>query len=255
MRMIVSLFVLLLMDLSAKSQEPPVPTSGNWRIYAGVTTTHLSVIDKTFSSIPYEGYNIGLCAGLKWDNGRASHEWDAYFSSGTLKTNVNPVASLTQTYLTAGYTHLYHIGPQGMSNPLELKAGGNLHLLYASRDYQGFLNNTVSNEFAASIGAALEINYVFSGVLEGFSLSDKLILPVVSCLRQPGFGGDNAPEDSRLVSYSSLLQFYNGLTLEKNITAHQKISIGYTWDFYRITVVREVKQAANRLALSYHFNL
>src|SRR5262249_5028111 len=146
---------------------------------------------------------------------------------------------LAQTYITGGYTYLNTFHSAGN---FDYKAGGSFDILYARRDYDNFINYNIANELIASLSAAGEISYDLSN---GFSIADRLQIPLISAVMQPSVYDENPPakdgsglsdflKSNQVGSFGSFLRFKNNLILEKTIGGNQAISFAYTWDFYKV---------------------
>ncbi len=260
------LYIFFSMGNNAFAQKNDGPDNQKWLLKVGGILNKESVVDNTFTAIPYAGINWGGTASVKYQKEKVSHEVECYFSKGNLKTAVNPESSLSNSYFNLDYNNLYTIGSNSAGSVL-LMAGGSLNILYARRDYAAFINNNSSFEFAASLGGATEFCYFFNNRLSGFSLSDRINIPLVSAVVQPAFGSDNAAgvlnqnglsakdlfNYERIVSFSSFMRIKNLLSIDKMIGPRQKISFNYAWDYYQISGTREVKQAIHSLGLTYSF--
>ena len=238
------------------AQEQEMNTRQKWLLNAGIVFTKSNVIDKSFSSIPYSGNSLGASFFLKYQKNKGSHELRAYYTRGDLQTAAKVKEELTQTYITADYTNLYTIGSSGL-NSFTYKAGAGLNVLYAKRDYRNFINNNESFEFAASAGGAFEVSYFFNNKLAGFSLTDRISLPLVSYIIVPAFGGEDAQgsfdKNNHIAGISSFFRVINFLTLQKELSDRQRLSLSYNWDYWQISLSREVKQANHRLGFTYSF--
>ena len=74
MRTIICLLSLLILGRSAMAQPIAGGSGGEWRIYIGVMGSKASVLDKSFSSIPYTGLQGGGRAALNLRKGGVTHE-------------------------------------------------------------------------------------------------------------------------------------------------------------------------------------
>ena len=238
----------------------------NWLLKVGVGFNRQSVSDKNFTTISYSGQNVGYSGGLKYETNNSFHELELFYTTGTKIMKALPEERLRAGYFNIDYTNLYRIGDLE-NHSLACKIGGALDMLYAKRKFNNFINNNVAFEFAASLSAAIEGTYKFGNGLAGFSITDRLKVPFVSLVSQPSFGSNNAAgsvsqndnsfgdilKDNRIAGFSSFLRFKNYCSLEKTITDNGKLSLNYTWDFYRLNGLRKVMQATHRLEFMYSF--
>lgn len=262
----IGLFIFLTVCNSMLAQQNKNQFNKKWVFNIGVVLSSSSVIDKAFSIVPYSGNNWGGTTSLKYQNKKVSQELGIYFSKGILKTSVAPAVSLNNTYFNVDYTNLRQLSSNN-KQLISCKVGGSIAILYADRQYKNFINNNASFDFAASLGATVEVSYAFKNKLTGFVISDKINIPFVSAVVQPSFGSYNPSgvlnqnniaakdffKNGRILSFSNFLRFKNLLSIEKNITLSQKISFNYTWDYYSILSAREIKQSYHQLGLTYSF--
>jgi hypothetical protein len=228
-----------------------------WRIAASAQTGKMSVIDKAFSSIPYSSILPGAGLSVRYEDVHSTHELSFSWLGGSLKTNTQPKYSLDQHYFNADYTWLYKIGAHG--DAWTGGAGGALQALYDKRTYTGIINNNTSFDFAASLGLAGSLSYSFNNGLPGWSLSDQISIPVVSWLVQPPYGEEGAAASltgsgnrQQIAGFSSFLRIKNTVSLDRQLSSNGMLSLAYTWDYYRIDALRQVRQADHRLSLTYH---
>lgn len=262
------LFVYFIFTNSVFAQKDNGADDQKWLINVGCIVNKGSVIDNTFSTLPYTGINGGGTASIKYQKKNVSHELESYFSTGNLKTADSRITRLRNSYFNFDYNNLYTISSNSTGSVI-MKAGGSLNVLYADREYAEFINNNSSFDFAASLSGAAEFCYFFNNNLSGFSISDRINIPLISAVVQPAFGSNNAAGDlnqnalsakdlftyGRIASFSSFMRFKNIVSVEKSITRRQKFSLNYTWDYYQISGSRQVKQANHRLGLTYSFIL
>jgi hypothetical protein len=253
MRRILSAFLLtffLLAGVIAIAQE-----NNSWQLRAKLLTCYANVTDPAFSSLSYSGFAVGGEAGVRYEKDRSMHEWAIAYSGGRLKQDVN---RLQQTYITGGYTYLNTVHSSGN---FEYKAGGSIDMLYARRDYEHFINAGISNELIASLSAAGEIS---CSLFNGFTVADRLQLPLVSALMQPSIYEEDPPgkegsrlndflKSNRVASFGSFLRIKNNLILEKSIGMNQSISFAYTWDYYKVKDKVPVRQANHQVGIIYSY--
>ena len=260
------LFFLVCNNLDAQKNNAAVD-AGNWRLGIHAAIAREVVVDNNFSAIPYNGTGPGGAAFIQHTKGLVTQQLLAYCAAGTLTNNLNKVATSKYTYLNVSYNRLYLLSPA--ENLLTLKVGGAVDVLYNNRKYAGFVNNNKSFEFAASLAGLLEVNYFFENTLAGFSITDRISIPIVSSIMQPAYGSQNPSgsigqdggsaktflNSNRIASFPSFLRLTNCISLQKVIASGQILSLGYTWDYYRLNTNRQVKQANQRLAITYSFIL
>lgn len=229
--------------------------TGNWQITARLFTGSSTAEDQVFSQMKYTGWSLGGGVALRFEKGRSLHEWEAAFAKGTLKQDNNQAQ---QTYITGDYTYLRELNNAGN---IHLMAGGCINILYARRSYEGFINYTVSNELIASLGAAGAVSFSFNN---GFSVSNRLQIPLVSMVMQPSIYDENPPgktgsglsdflKSNRFASFGSFLRFKNNLILEKEIGAGQSLSFAYVWDYYQLRSTPAVQQASHQFGFIYRY--
>jgi len=252
------------MPLAGQSKENYI--RANWFLKVGVGLNRQSMSDKNFTTLLYTGQSAGYYASLKYETNNSFHELELFYTTGIKTMKVLPEAHLRAGYFNLAYTNLYRIGALE-NHSLACKIGGALDMLYAKRKFNNFINNNVAFEFAASLSAAVEGTYKFGNGLAGFSITDRLTVPFGTLLAQPSFGSNNAAgsvlqngnsigdifKENRIAGFSSFLRFKNYCSLEKAISDNGKLSLNYTWDFYRLNGLRQVMQASHRLELMYSF--
>jgi len=258
------LFFFPVITYSLRGQTPENKNQGKWLMSLGPIVNKENVIERSFSSIPFCGINFGVFCSSKYQKSKVSYELEGYYSKGILETKVYPFTDLRFTYLNIDFINLYKIN----SNPASItyKAGGSVDILYQSRDYNNFINNKFSFDFAASLSSVFEVSYAFRNMLPGFVISDRIIVPVISSVEQPSFGREepsgysqdgstikNFLGSNRIMSFSSFVRVKNFVSLEKSMTNRQKLTLSYLWDYYQLSGSRDVKQANHRLGLIYSY--
>jgi hypothetical protein len=229
--------------------------SGDWQITARLFTARSTVKDQVFSQLMYSGWSPGGGAALRFEKGKSLHEWEIAFAKGTLKQDNNQAQ---QTYITGDYTYLH--GLNNGSN-LNVMAGGSLNILYARRNYDGFINYSVSNELIASLGPAGLISFSF---YNGFSVCNRLQIPLVSMVMQPSIYDENPPgktgsglsdflKSNRFATFGRFLRIKNNLTMEKEIGPGQSLAFTYSWDYYQIRSKPDIQQASHLLGFIYRY--
>jgi hypothetical protein len=252
----VCLFSILIIGQVSKAQVNEEQDQQKWLLNAGIFFNKSNVIDKSFSSVPYSGNNPGASFSVKYHRNRTFHEVQAYYTAGELQAATQAKDKLTQTHVSADYTNLYRLGSTGGSSFI-YKAGAGINVFYNQRDYSNCNNNNESFEFAASLSGVVEASYFFENTLEGFSISDRISLPLVSYIAQPVFGSEDTEgssgKNSQVTSFSSFFRVLNLLSLEKKHSGRQRLSLCYTWDYYQSLRSREVKKANHQVGLTYSF--
>lgn len=252
MKMQVSLLVLffLIAGIHVTAQE-----TGNWQITARLFAANTTVKDQVFTQLNYKGWSLGGGLALRFEKGMSLHEWEVAYSKGTLEKG-NDEAQ--QTYVTGVYTYLHALNDAGN---VQLMAGGSLDILYARRNYDGFINYNVSNELITSLGAAGAVSLSFGN---GFSVSNRLQIPFASMVMQPSIYDENPPgktgsglgdflKSSRFATFGKFLRFKNNLILEKEIGVGQSLSFAYSWDYYKVRDKPGIQQANHQLGFIYRY--
>jgi len=230
---------------------------GKWQLQAAPVLCKTTFIDKSYSTTTFSGFIPGGALSLSYIKGGTTHQLDLLFTGGTLKTGTHPVYTASQKRIGVDYTNLYTIIAPG-SSPLTVEAGGALNILYAGRTFHDFINSNTSFDLAASLGAAARLSLSFESSLPGFSLSDRVAMPLITWLVQPAYGNEdpslyiNQPgAHHRIAGPDGFLRLTNFLSLDKNFSSRQKLSLTYTWDYYRINAPQESREADHRLGLNY----
>lgn len=248
-RCIICLLILLSNYISATAQV--MQSQKILRLSVSAYAGKVFSTDKHFSNQSFSGFCFGGAGFLQYQSGKAIHELEMLYLSGSLKPGVH-ASSADISIINGSYYNLYTIGDAARS-ALSCKAGGAIDILYVKRMYDDFVNNQASFEFAGSVAAAFEINWQNIHT-SGLRLSDRISLPLITLLQQPGFGGGQGGETT-ITSLNTFLRIRNKLSLEKTITGGQSLSIAYVWDFYRVHTDREVLQANHQVAITYIFTL
>lgn len=232
------------------------PSLHKWDFNAGLALNNFSVMDENYSLLPYSGSGLGFSASVAYHAKLIKQELGFSFASATLKNNYN--YNLNQTYITGNYTNFFSIHKHHLFNVL---AGPQIALVYAARDYGGYVNNNSSFEFATSLNAAVEINYKLSKI--GVMLKNKIASPVFSYVQQPAFGfetsflntnslnDDIVKNNSYFLGINKFFRISNCFIIDKSLAKQHKISLNYNLDFYKINTNRAVKNFTNTLTLSY----
>lgn len=203
-------------------------------------------------------------AGLsgKYEGANTTHELSFSWSGGSLKTGSQPKYSMDQHYFNVDYTWLYKLGLHG--DAWTGGAGGALQVLYDTRSYQDVINNNASFDFAASLGLAGRLSYSFdkNNGLHGWAISDELSIPLISWLVQPPYGDESSAASltssgnrKKMAGFSSFFRLKNTMSLDRQLSSRGTLSFAYTWDYYRIDDLREVRLAGHLLSLSYRLIL
>lgn len=250
MRRCLMLQFILLAGMYAYAQD-----AASWQLRAKLFAGYANVKDEVFSKLNYTGWSAGAGAAVRFEKGRSLHEWEVAFSKGNLEHENN---GAQQTYITGDYTYLYSLREQADIN---YDVGGSINILYAKRSYDDFINYNVSNELITSLSV---VGAMSVSLGNGFSVYDRLQLPLVSMVMQPSVYDENAPgktgsglkdffKSSRLASFRSFLRIKNNLILEKEIGLRQSISFAYSWDFYRVRDQIGIRQANHQLGITYNY--
>jgi hypothetical protein len=250
---------------STHAQEAGGAKEREFILKGGIFLNKIIVKDETFSAIPYKGWKPGGMLSLIVKKQHALQELSVVYNSGKLSTEGNNQQFLQQKFLNIDYIRLYKLGRNETPN-FELMAGGFLDVLYAKRDYEKFVNRNNSFEFITSLGASFQLAHTFQN---GVVITNRTSVPFISMMDQPSFGSEqpegnlNGEEyslhsffkSSRFTSFSSFVRIKNVLTVEKNITTRQALSLVYGWDYYQIKGNIAVKQALHSLGVTYQIIL
>ncbi len=263
------LVILILLWTSCRviAQQSHAGREAQWDFAIGAGAGRAVVADKKFSALSFTGVTISGNASVSYQRNKLSHQLDFSYASGTLQTGKKE-SSLQHNYFNADYINLYKLS-DGNENKFVYKAGVCVNMLYAGRSFAGFINNKTSFDFATSIGAAASVQYFPGDPTTGFSITDRLLIPVVSAIVQPAFGSDNASgsldktgfstgdifSHGRIESFNSFVRIKNVLAIEKRLAGKNSIVLNYYWEYYHITGNREVLQANHMVLLSYFFIL
>lgn len=234
------IFVLLVCCCSVHAQYV-------WQVQAAPILSKTSIVDKQYSSTSFSGIIPGGALGLSFIHGRAAHQLDLLYTSGSLHTDTHPVYDATQQRFCADYTWLYAIRAPGSSS-FTLDLGGAADFFYATRTFSAFINDNKPFDLAASLGAAARLGLSFGERLPGLSLSDRVSVPLVSYLSQNSV-------DHRVAGPDGFLRLTNFLSLDKALSEKQRLSLSYSWDYYHIKGLRETREADHRLGLNYRLIL
>jgi len=234
------------------------PGFAQWQVAISAQPGKISIIDKDFSSMSFSAIVPGVGLSGKYEGAHSTHELSLSWLGGSLKTGTMPRYSLNQHYFNADYTWLYKLGSH--DDAWTGGAGGALQVLYDKRTYADVINNNASFDFAASLGLAGSLSYSFNknNGLPGWSLSDQLGIPVLSWLVQPPYGDESSAASltgtdnrKKMAGFSSFFRLKNTMSLDRQLSSHGALSLAYTWDYYKIDDLREVRQASHRLSLIY----
>ncbi len=257
-------FCFLVMNVIFLHAQPlNLGSSVKHKLRVGPLLSLYTFIEKPFSSRPYSGTMAGLGLDYEVHTNKAFHELSGFFSTGTTSPGSWSQSDASIIFAGMDYSHLYAIA-KNKNGRLQWLAGGAVSYLYTHRNYSGFINNNSSFESVLSLGAVVKVDYTFKQ-LAGFSISDKLVIPVIALLLQPSFGSQYIEGDenaygttvktlvdaSRLVSLGNYSRLTNCLVLSKRFATHNAVSVEYCIDYYHINTVRPVKNAAQRFVISY----
>lgn len=220
--------------------------AAQWQVSAFPQLVKMSIIDNDFSSNPFSSIVPGAGVSLKYDGARFSHLLSFSYIGGSLRTGTTPKYRLDQDYITIDYTGLYKFGEPG--DPWTGGAGGALQVLSNNRRYADIINNNTSFDFAASLALAGSLTYSFNNSTTGWSISDQLGIPIVSWLVHPD-------DRRKMAGFSSFLRLKNTLSLDKRLCPHGTLALAYSWDYYKIKDLRDVRQASHCLYLIYRLTL
>lgn len=228
-----------------------------WKISPGFQLVRSSIIDKDFSAVPFSGVVPGASISLSHEGDRCIHALSFNYIGGSLKMSNQQEHKVSTKFLDAAYTWLYKLGAAG--GPWTGGAGGGLQVLYNGRTYSGVINNNASFDFAASLALSGAVTYSFNNI---WSLSDQMSVPVVSWMIHPPYGQESALSSlggsgnrQKIASFSSFLRLKNMLSLNRQVGTRGMFCLAYSWDYYRINDLREVRQAIHNLGIIYRLTL
>ena len=240
--------ILLLMSGSCFAQ---------WSIAPGFGLVKASVIDKDFSAVPFTGVVPGASISLSHEGDRCTHALSFHYVWGSLKMSNQEEYKATAKYFDAAYTWLHKFGAAGAT--WTGGAGGGLQVLYNHRSYSGIINNNASFDLAASLALAGALTYSFNNV---WSLSDQAGIPLGSWLIHPSYGEESAISSlsgadnrQKIAGFSSFLRLKNTMSLNRQLSSGGTLCLAYSWDYYRINDLREVRQAVHSLGIIYRLTL
>lgn len=247
----VSFFLLtaFVPGIRAFAQQGDMSGGRSWKFEAAPGISRITVNDAYFGAVSYKDHALNAALIVSTEGDRAYHGLELSFNSGTL--NATEGNSLVrQRRFDASYTYLYKT--EERASGFRLRPGAALNALYVRRDFDNFINNNQSFDFVASVSLAMDAMYLFSPQ-NGWSLSDRFYLPVLSLVDQTAFGTESTSigVDPAIKSFSSFFRIMNRLEIQKQVSGQHAVSLGYGWDFYRINSLREVRQATHTLALKY----
>lgn len=259
------LFLLCTFYLSIAQQGDQVGTP-QWNFSVGAGAGKSVVQDRRFTALSFDGITVAGFAAISYHKNKTSHQLECSYTKGNLQTP-NKQNTLSGSHFTADYTNLYQLGDG--NRPFIYKAGICVNVLYNGRSFVGFINNNTSFDFAASLGAAASVQYFIGEQSAGFSIKERISIPLVSAIVQPSFGSNNAtgssdkagfsPADifsqSRIQSFNSFLRLINMLGVEKRLADRHQLALNYTWDYCHFSGDRNVLQANHTIILSYCFIL
>ncbi len=239
----------------------------SWEIGFNLGVNRESVSDKSFSSLFYDGYNLGGSLSIKYNKEKVSQQMILYYSQGKLQMEGKTKNNLDNTYFNLDFIRLYNL-KTSINGATMFRAGSSINALYDYRNYHRYINHTSSFEFAASLSGAIEVSHSFKNKFAGLSIANQVWLPLISGIEQPVYGSDYADGSAngnningrsflkyiRIAFFPDFLRIKNITSLEKIISPRQKISLDYVLDYYKFTE-REVRQVNHRLGITYKHSL
>lgn len=261
LKAVYSLFIL--MTLGGKSQSVPGNDNYKWRLSAGVLLDRSAVIDEKFSAASYSAIIPGGMIDIRHKSARAMHDVAVVFSTGKLGSSAAPSYTTAQSALTVDYSVLYRIA-KSSNGMFACRVGGGLQFSYNERSFNDFVNSTPSFETLASMGPVADFSYRVTG----FTLSDRITLPVLFSFSQspytslPGTGSSGNKsgvgyffDSNRWVLAPELFRIKNSFVMTREINDKQSVSVSYNWQFYKIKGRQAVLQANHQLAVLYSYKL
>lgn len=238
-----------------------------WEIGFNLGVHRESVSDKSFSSLFYNGYNLGGSLSIKYNKEKVSQQMMFYYTQGKLQVESNTNNNLDNTYFNFDFIRIYNL-KTSINGATIFRAGCSINVLYDYRNYHRYINHTSSFEFAASLSGAIEVSHSFKNKFAGLSISNQLTLPLISGIEQPVYGSDYADGSANgnningrsflkyihVAFFPDFFRVKNMTSLEKIISPRQKISLDYVLDYYKFTE-REVRQVNHRLGITYKHSL
>lgn len=237
----------------------------DWKIVVGAGAVQCYVIDNKFSSVPYSGAGWQIGGGIQYRKEKWFHELAARYAKSKLKMEKTGDGS-DQSYVDGSYLALHSLGSTGQKR-LTYQVGGSIQFLFAERTYEEFINNKVSFDFATSVSGLFHLSFAFDKDLKGFSISDRIFVPLVSLVVQPAFDSEQLPgeldgggsggfaSNSDVLSFGSFTRLKNELSLDMEISPGHELSLIYIWDYYQTRKQRKVQQATHGVALTYTISL
>jgi hypothetical protein len=247
----VLIFLFCFQHLSVQCQQT---NQKEWSLVVHGAVQRTYITDPAYSATPFSGTGWSSGVGLQYLAGRSLHRVEANYSSANLYLPETRREELQPSLLQLGYNYLHQIGN---GKRLVCRAGANLGFIYNDRVYKGFINNNGTYDFAASLGAAVQLDYSLFPLTDDFLISNRLELPLISMVQYPDFGseGTTGRNTNRIGSIPEFLRINNQLSAEKRWTPGFSTSLFYNWDFYRFPLPRSVKQAGHRVGIAAHIIL
>jgi hypothetical protein len=235
-----------------------------WILSIAPTGSSVYVIDKTFSASPFSGNEVGGAISFLRKKVHSWHELQVQYGYGTLKNSAQGLYKMNQELFSFDYLYLHELDLSAKLN-FTYYAGAGLHFIHAGRKYEHFVNNSSSFEYFASLGGVFQVGYSFD---KGFSITDRIQIPVISSVVQPAFGSEYSAgnindltgvssfgKSNRIMSFGSFFRCRNDLRLDKSIASKKSLAIGYTWDYYQIGEPRELKSVSHQIMFILSVNL
>ncbi|MFM9908504.1 MAG: hypothetical protein ACKVOW_04110 [Chitinophagaceae bacterium] len=247
-------------------QQKNQSNNSSFWIQTGISATNLSGIDKKISSLTLHGIGLTATAALEYNKEEAAHKLSFFYTGGSMKIGKDETNSLTYKHLGFEYTNLYN-RKFSQKSPFQWGAGAATGYFYSKRTFD-LINNNKSFESVASLGIQLGIVYAPKKIA-GTRIINRIILPVVSAIKQPIFGSSQtsealAGEGNSTAGFlngwnAALIPAYfnlkNKVNIEKKMANGSNISIVYTWEYFHIKTNREVIHAFHQIGLLYSFTL
>jgi hypothetical protein len=250
------IIILLLAGSKVFAQNEAGRPQPTWLLGIKAMAGSTRIMDNSFSAPPYTGTSFGASCAIKYNKEKLLHELELGYTGGNLQTNSTPAFELDETYFTLDYVQLHDLRPAATAASFIYRAGGSINVLYAQRKYNRFINRDNTSELAASVSGALEITWLLTNTLTGFSMTGRVQAPLASWVRQPVFGNEHIPgHNNRLLSFNNFFRLKSTLILEKKLSGRSRLSLGYTWDYYQVHSSWQVKQARHQAACMYSFTL
>jgi hypothetical protein len=263
------LFLLFtLLNNKSFGQQQAKKNAKEWLLGISVPANRHVVTDKKFSALSFSGMNAGAAITIKYKHGNTEHDVTACYAKGNLSTNGLSKSTVTQSILNIDYANLYPVYT-AKNNLLKLKLGAGLQFMDNKRVFKEFINLNRSFETVLSIGPIFQIAYNLTGILTGFSISNRFTIPLAGIMLQPAYAANFAEgqelnknpgigtffKTAEAISLNKFFCVKNSLVIEKTFNGKHTIGVKYNWAYYKINTNRVTLQANHQLGIAYQYKL